>query len=102
MGNVYIYSGYFCGEWTYRLHIDVWIYVYMKKVIRFAPFFDMYSVWIFVLEKKKHPTNVGGRKFSSWLMIVSINWWQWFLYMIILLNEKIACKGEQYGNFSPF
>lgn len=52
MGNVYIYSGYFCGEWIYKLYIDVWIYVYMKKVIRFVFFFDMYLVWIFVLKKK--------------------------------------------------
>lgn len=74
MGNVYIYSGYFCGEWIYELYIDVWIYVYMKKVIRFVFFFDMYLVWIFVLKIKKYLINVGGCKFLSWFMIVSINW----------------------------
>lgn len=69
MGNVYIYSGYFCGEWTHKLHIDVWIYVYMKKVIRFAPFFDMYSVWIFVLEKKNTQQMLEAVNFQvgSWL-----------------------------------
>lgn len=44
----------------------------MKKVIRFAPF-SICTQFESLSWKKKHPTNVGGRKFSSWLMIVSIN-----------------------------
>lgn len=74
MGNVYIYSGYFCGEWIYKLYIDVWIYVYMKKVIRFVFFFWYVFSLNFCFGKKKYLINVGGCKFLSWFMIVSINW----------------------------